>query len=313
MKYKINRKRALFLIFLVSLPFWLAFNFWQGNLENYFFSQNIQENPPQFLISDIHNIYRSAQKPTLSAEAAILAKFENNEVKTILFEKNPEQKMPIASITKLMTAVVAEEFYDLGDFTIVSQKAVSQEENFGNLISGEKLSVKNLIMIMLVESSNDASQSLAEIMGEKGFVTVMNLKSRELGMKNSRFYNPSGLDPKKDNSPENYSTPRDLLRLSSYILSHPFLIETLGRDDFPLYLENGKFHHTLKNTNNLLKEIPNSLGGKTGYTERAGKCLIMFASCKQGGILVSAVLGSEERFEDIKKLIEYARAKYQCN
>ena len=166
------------------------------------------------------------------------------------------------------------------------------------------MQAKDLLYIMLIESSNDAAFALAEVIGVKGFVDLMNLKAKDMGLEDTRFFEPTGLDPEDPAQPVNYSSAQDLVKLGKYLLSeHPEILETLGKKEYPLYLENGVFHHTLQNTNELLGEIPGIIAGKTGFTERAGGCLILILEGKNPGTyLINVILNSPDKFEDMRKL-----------
>ena len=220
--------------------------------------------------------------------------------------------MAIASLTKLMTAVIGSEFYYSSLPIEISKKAVNQPEEAGNLEVGEVLNVEKLLYIMIIESSNDAAFALTQPMEKaEAFVDLMNLKAKDMGLKNTRFFNPTGIDPEKDGEDFNFSTAEDLVKLTKYILKKPLILEILGKKEYNLYFENGVLHHILHNTNKLLGEIPGIIGGKTGFTEKAGGCLILILKGrKPNTYLINVILNSPERFEDMKKLTDYAHSKY---
>jgi D-alanyl-D-alanine carboxypeptidase (penicillin-binding protein 5/6) len=311
--------KLFFIVILVSLPFWWGVNIFQKNLEDFFYAKPLEKNPPSLFTAQISQNYNLEHRKSeilenfeifeIKAKSAISVEIDQKGNEKVLFKKAPDQKMPIASITKLMTAIIATEFYQPDLWVQISKEAVEQEEENGNLKVGEILKVKDLLHIMLIESSNDAAFALSEIIGEEGFVDLMNLKAKDMGLFNTQFFNPTGLDPDDPSKPTNYSTAQDLVKLVEYLLkNHPEIVEILEKKEYPLYLENGVLHHTLKNTNELLGEISGLIGGKTGYTERAGGCLIeILKGRKPGTYLITVILNSPDRFEEMGKLINYAQ------
>lgn len=276
-----NTKKNLkifLIVFLISLPFWWVANLFQANLENYFYAQIGQ--PFEEII--ILQIPERAQEPPpeLDAKAAISVFIDQAGSKKILFEKNADRPLPIASLTKLMTASIFLKHYN-----------VEREET------------AELLLSLLIESDNEAANDLAEIIGEKSFLELMNSKTKELGMENTHFTNPNGLDPKEPGESLNYSTAEDLVKLAKYItLEQSLLWEISTIQEF----------ENIKNTNELLGQIPGIIGGKTGETPLAGKCLILVIQApKNKGFLVNVILNSENRFEEMKKLISWAENAYR--
>ncbi len=303
-----NFKLFLVVIFL-SFPFWWGINFSQENLENFLYSRMIEKNPPSFFIAQISLNYPEPQNLQISAESAISVELDKTGQERIIFKKRENKKMAIASLTKLMTAVIASEFYQLDLEVKISEKAVSQPEQTGNLRIDERLKVEDLLHIMLIESSNDAAFALAEIIGTEGFIALMNLKAKDIGLLDSRFFNPTGLDKEDSGISDqtNYSTARDIVKLTRYLLRERLILNIISKKEYELRFKNGVLHHVLENTNQLLGENPEIIGGKTGFTEEAGECLILITENKKSETyLISIVLNSKHRFEDIKKLIEYA-------
>lgn len=217
----------------------------------------------------------------------------------ILFSKNETEKLPVASLTKLMTALIVLEKYDLSQKITISESAMSQIGEQGNLKAGEVLSVKDLLYITLIESSNRSAKALAELVGTDKFTDLMNEKAKNLNLLNTHFEDSTGLDPKS------YSTVNDLAKLSEYLFfNYPLFGEIISLKEFDLYSENGTFHHKLINTNKLLGEIPGIIGGKTGWTDEAQGCfMIIQRDSKSGSYIVHIILGSEDRFSAMKELI----------
>lgn len=315
-----SRNLKIFLaVVLLSLPFWWVINILEKNLEDFFYSREMEKNPPSIFIAQIAQNYIVATKVTveskvaedfeITAESVISVEIDQEGNERVLFSKKETQKMPMASITKLMTALVASEFYYPSLKVPISKTAVGQEEEYGRLKVGEILQVQDLLHVMLIESSNDAAFALGEIIGIDGFIDLMNLKARDMGLRDSEFFNLTGLDPEDPNQPVNYSTARDLVKLAKYLLTEkPEILEILSKKEYELYLANGVFHHTLQNTNEFLGEIPEIVGGKTGFTERAGGCLLLIMKgSRPENYLVNIILNSPRKFEEMRKLIEFTR------
>lgn len=304
---KYENLKYFFVAFLLSLPFWWGMNLLEKSLEDLFFWQEIAANPQIFTAQlNLGQIKRQKTlelwetgSPKVEADSAISVWISPENQEKILFEKDTNKILPVASLTKLMTAHIALEYYpDLSQTIEISQEAVFQTENFGNLKIGERLSVENLLYIMLIESSNDAAFSLAEIIGQEGFVDLMNLEAKSLGMGDSHFVDPSGV------SPENKSSVKDLVILTKQLLERPLIWEILGKPEFDLYGPDGVFHHKLINTNELLGEVDNIVGGKTGYTEEAKGCFLLVLEVpKNKGFLINVILRAENKFEEMEKLI----------
>lgn len=254
-------------------------------------------------------ITQPSQEPAVSASSALLAQINENGQIKIIFAKNQEQKNPIASLTKLMTAVIAAEFYKKNQTITIDKQAVEQLDASGNLRIGEQFNLNDLLRVMLIESSNDAAFALTEPMtGPAGFVALMNLKAVDLGMKNTAFFSPSGLDPEDAGlSAEqiNQSTVVDLAKLAQYIVyHHPEITEILGKKETAVYSQDAKFYHPLTNTNELLGKFPSIIGGKTGTTDRAGGCLLVILQGKNpNSRFVAVVLNSPDKFKDMENII----------
>ena len=159
----------------------------------------------------------------------------------------------------------------------------------------------------LIESSNDAAFALSSIMGQDGFVALMNAKAGGIRLLNTHFEDSSGL------SSESYSTAEDLVTLIEHLLNkYPLVWQIIGIKEYDLYSNSGEFHHKLINTNKLLGDIPEVIGGKTGFTNHAkGTFLVVEKSPTKGSYLVHVVLGSADRLEEMKKIINWLNAAYK--
>lgn len=248
---------------------------------------------------------RQKLETELKAESAISVFINPKGEEEILFERNISVRRPIASLTKLMTALVAEKEYEPEQIFVISQTAVNQEEDKGILKTGENLSLKELLHIMLIESSNDAAWAIGE--GKENFSEAMNLEAQGLGLENTYFINPTGLD-----GFENYSTAADLVKLAKYIVKqHPQIFEITAKQSYEVLNPDGSLHHFIgENTNKLLGEAPGIIGGKTGYTDEAGGCIILLLKNEKGGYFINVILGTasaDERFQEMKKLIDFCK------
>ncbi len=302
--------KTFIVTFLISLPFWWGINFLQQKTEDYFYAQISQ--PFENMVS-IPVPKKNLKSPLeLNAKSAISLLVDSRGREKILFQKNPEEILPIASLTKLMTAVIVleNENYDLEEtFITISQNAANQEDvpQYGNLKKGEKFRVKKLLELMLIYSSNDAAFALSEVMGVENFVEKMNQKASELGLKNTHFVNPTGLDPEDLNLRQetlnyfNYSTAKDLIKLVRYILeNHPLIFE-ISRQKGPYLINNGL-------SDLILPENLILIGGKTGYTDEAGGSMISVFKNEKGIIFFNIILGTESRATriiEMQKLINW--------
>lgn len=307
--------------FLLSLPLWLGFNVSTHALSEAFFWKEMTQNPAvlqaQLIQARLQELVLK-ERPTLKPEVVFpeiqagsaLSLFLDKDGNTkILFEKEGDRRLPIASLTKLMTALVAAKHYDPAQQIVVSSRAVAEEEDFGQLRAGDAFLVQDLLYPLLMESSNDAAAALAQVIGRKVFVGLMNLEAQELGLLNTYFINPTGLDPDDPAGPINYSTGKDLAMLASTIVrTYPRIFDILAISEQDLILQ-GVFHHTMKNTNELLSfnGWPTSIvGGKTGWTPLAkGSLVFVLKSPKEQGFLVNVVLGAEDRFPQMKTLVNW--------
>ncbi|MFH1462420.1 MAG: serine hydrolase [bacterium] len=309
-------------VFILSLPFWWGTNLLEKNLRDFFFWQEASRNP-QILIAQIaleENLINLKKdfKPALEkdvenleieAAAATSVFINKNGREILLFEKNKDKILPIASLTKLMTALVVLENYDLLKEIVISEEAVEQKENFGKLTEGKVFSTEYLLYPLLMESSNDAAFALAndyDGMTEKIFIELMNQEAAKLNLKNTFFDNPTGLDPADSKRKMNYSTAADLASLAESLLETPLVWEILSAKEYNFY------GPELINTNELLGEIPEIIGGKTGYTEKSGGCMLLVLEAPQNkGFLVNVILGSNDRFEEIRKMVGWLKTAYQ--
>lgn len=247
----------------------------------------------------------------LQAEVALVFDTKNQQV---LFEKNTDKIKPLASITKLMTALVAYEL--VPDDTLVKISATSTYlETSGTLREGETYKIKELADFTLISSFNGSAYVLAETVGEKlgnddpvaQFVAAMNIRAEELGLKSLKFHNPTGLDiDVAKNKAGAYGTASDTAKLIEYILkNHPEILTPTTKATTRLYNQTGGYHEA-NNTNSHLVNTPNILGSKTGYTDLANGNLAIVFDADQNHPVIVVVLNSsyDGRFSDVDNLIK---------
>ncbi|MEA1937398.1 MAG: D-alanyl-D-alanine carboxypeptidase family protein [Patescibacteria group bacterium] len=268
--------------------------------------------------SDNTNVYRRVLQPTprkikgvsdfnVKAKSAIVLDAKTGAV---LYSKNSDEDLPIASLTKIMTALVILDNVDLNAEVIISRNAFNTGGSKNGLAVGEKISVENLLRVMLVNSNNIAAVALAEHTSGSAdnFSVLMNEKANLIGLENTEFFNPSGLDGKENN---NISTAYEMARLVDYALEKPLIWEILRIQKITVASINGKIEHRLKNTNLLLGKLKNIVGGKTGLTNDAGQCLILIiGDPKNNHRIISVVLNAEDRFSETEKLVKWIFKSY---
>ena len=317
-----NLKFFLAALFLASGATWGANVLGQG-LEEIFLGRELSLNP-KILAAEARQmefarsvrdskpiINRNAENPAIEARAAISILLNNQGGEKILFEKNPDDSLPMASLSKLMTLDIILKNYDLTKEITITNEAVSQEENFGKLRVGDILTVEQLLYPLLMESSNDAAFALAndyDGFGEQTFVNMMNEDAQSLGLNNTHFVNSSGLDPEEGEAKEkiNVSSARDLSQLAKQLLKTPLVWKILSTPKINLYGE------TLVSTNKLLGVVPGIIGGKTGYTDTALGCFVLVVEAPEGkGQIINIILGAQDRFGEMEKLINWIKESYQ--
>ena len=214
-----------------------------------------------------------------------------------LYSKSADARIYPASTTKMMTALVAEDYFQLDRIITVSQ-SYPEGQDIG-LLPGEKLTVEQLLYALLVQSANDAAEILAENYpgGRQGFVSAMNSRAQSLHLKNTRFLNPTGLDEEG-----HYSTALDLARIAIELLRDPRLAKIVSTEN--AVVSTPESPHVLTNVNELLGKVEGVLGVKTGFTDLAGESLITLVDRQDRQVLVS-ILGSEDRFGDTRRLIDW--------
>jgi serine-type D-Ala-D-Ala carboxypeptidase (penicillin-binding protein 5/6) len=243
--------------------------------------------------------------PIIEATSSIAIDMETN---SILYEKNSNERLQIASITKLMTLIIILEENALTDIVTVSSNAASIEGSNMSLVAGEKIAVENLVYGALINSANDSAVALAEYNAgsvEK-FVEKMNKKAVEMGLVNTNFTNPIGLD-----DANNYSSAYDISLLSKKIYENEFVQHAASLKELEVKSTDKIYTHKLESTNKLLEnEFLHIKGLKTGSTPSAGQCLSAVAENETGNEIITIVLNSPDRFQETKVLVEWIFRAY---
>lgn len=226
----------------------------------------------------------------------------------ILYQANGEQKMPMASTTKVMTAILVIENLDLMKEYDIPDEAVGIEGSSIYLKKDEKLTGEELLYGLMMASGNDAAYALAIITAgdSQSFIKMMNEKARQLGLENTHFADPCGLK-----SEDHYTTSNDLARLCAYAMDNEIFKKVVSTQTYQIrgYKE-GEVRH-LYNKNRILGEVEGGDGIKTGYTQRAGRCLC--SSATRGNMqIICVVLNDYNWFNDSKTLINKAFDEYSC-
>jgi len=283
-----NNLKIFLTVLLISFPFWWGVNIFHENMEKFFYQREIIGNPSilasiafqgemEKRLEEMKPVrIGNYSDPEISARSAVSVLIDSQGEERILFEKNSKEKMPIASLTKLMTAYVALNNYDLPE------------------------EMEKALYLALIESNNEAALNLARANGETAFINSMNLEAQSLGMKNTFFINPTGLDGENN---FNYSTVLDIAKFAKHLTRENHLILEISTL--------AEFEEAV-NTNKLLGEISGIVGGKTGETKKAGDCLLLIIQAPENnGHIINILLNSEDRFEEMKKIIDWIQYAYR--
>jgi serine-type D-Ala-D-Ala carboxypeptidase (penicillin-binding protein 5/6) len=254
---------------------------------------------------------------SIRAKAAYVWDINNQKP---LYKKDEAQQLPLASLTKLMTALVANEVLEDSQNVRIGDLSIRQDGDSG-LVEGEVFDRLTLSDLVLMSSSNDGAFALAAAAGNilipnsgaNSFVNAMNIRAEEIGLKETYFKNPTGLDISQTEGGA-YGSARDMAFLMEYIvLNQPDILEFTKEDQARVYSQTGEFHDA-ENTNYYVDEIPGLIGSKTGYTDLAGGNLVIAFNAGLNRPIAAVVLGStqQERFTDMLKLVEEAQ-RYVTN
>lgn len=267
--------------------------------------ENEAEKPLQTISKEQANVVVSTPPKKASEKSVFIYDINDDKV---IFSENENLLLPLASMTKIMTAIVALEELSSESIVIIDQKSL---DTFGEsgLELEERWKVSSLVKFMLVTSSNDAATALKNQVNKNGgnFIASMNEKARELSLKDTLFINETGLD-QSTKTGGSYGSARDIAMLMSYAVDNfANFFEPTRYKEYNLVSDSG-ISHKLENTNTEVESIPNVVASKTGYTELAGGNLVFIFRTENNHLVVISILGSTKdgRFEDAKKYTDLA-------
>ncbi len=240
----------------------------------------------------------------ISAKAAVLVEATTGR---IISAKNADVRLPMASTTKIMTALVAIENCDISTVVTVSSDAVGVEGSSIYLFEGEQLTLEDLLYALLLASANDAAAAIAiEVGGSiEGFAEMMNAKASELGLSDTHFTNPHGLD-----DPEHYTTAAELAKIASAAMQNEIFKTIVSTRKKTIPQNNGEGVRLLVNHNKLLIGYEGCIGVKTGFTKQSGRCLVSAAE-RDGVELIAVTLSAPDDWKDHKNMLDYGFSLYE--
>lgn len=287
--------------YIFYIFFTLSFLLYPGDLFYFSVFADIKDETRLFkqqeeiLIHPIPVVNQFAQQPEISANGVYVVDLQSF---TPVYEKNAFTQYLPASTTKVMTALVARDLYEVEDVVTVTR--VMREGQQMGLVQNEQITVESLLYGSLVQSGNDAATALADFYGYDQFIDKMNEKADSLGMKNTNFVNPSGLDDFNQ-----VTTAKDLALAAREVLNDPLLQKIVSTKSITVSDINFQYFHSLNNINQLLGEIPGLGGLKTGFTENAGENLISYYRQPEGKAFVIVILNSLDRFQDTRTMVDW--------
>ncbi|MBQ7288375.1 MAG: D-alanyl-D-alanine carboxypeptidase [Clostridia bacterium] len=236
-------------------------------------------------------MFGRTEATALSAKSAVAINATTGE---ILFAVNPEQRMSMASTTKIMTALLLAEEADLTQTLVTTKEMVTVEGSSMGLREGDTVSYYALLVGMLLASGNDAANTTAIALSGSidAFVEKMNAKARQIGMKNTNFVTPSGLDDEA-----HYSTAYDMALLGAYAMNNPIFSKVAASKTMTVEYGNPPYRRTLTNHNRLLSMYDSAIGVKTGFTKKSGRCLVSAAE-NENGRVIAVTLNAPDDWND---------------
>ncbi|MBE6542785.1 MAG: D-alanyl-D-alanine carboxypeptidase [Ruminococcaceae bacterium] len=242
--------------------------------------------------------------PEPNAAAAYLCHYESG---TELYAKNADAPLPMASTTKLMTALIVSELLPFNKVVTVDRRSVGIEGSSIYLYDGEKITVEALMYGLLLESANDAATALAiECAGSiEDFCVLMNRKSKELGLKSTNFTNPHGLD-----DDEHYTTARELSKIAAAALYDPQIAKIVASRSYKAPVMDKSTYRYMTNHNRLLSTYDGAVGMKTGFTKRTGRCLVSAAS-RNGMTLIAVTLNATDDWNAHRNMLDFGFSNYR--
>ncbi|MDO8429011.1 MAG: D-alanyl-D-alanine carboxypeptidase family protein [Candidatus Daviesbacteria bacterium] len=242
--------------------------------------------------------------PEISAVASLVWDLDSD---TVLFSKEVDKKVPIASTTKIMTALVATKYFKPNQILTVYDLSEAGGSSMG-LKKGEQIMFRGLLYGLLLNSGNDAAFTIADNYpgGRASFIAAMNQEVFQMGLLSSKFDNPAGFD-----SPNHYSSASDLAKISVLALEDPYLVRIFATRETSVSSVDKSYTHHLTNLNKLL-DLPGVIGIKTGTTPQAKENLVGLVEIKDRKIL-TIVLGSDNRFKETEKLLKWVEQNFSWN
>src|SRR3989338_8570848 len=279
-----------------------------------------QHEEPLFNYSPAYK--QGSPEPEISALSYLGAYLGEDGQTTILIEKNSEDLLPMASLTKLMTAVVAYKNYNLEDEITMGPKVNDWPDSSKRFIPGTVFKISELLRALLIESNNDAAMALAGKMGLDNFLSAMNNEAKELGIITTYYDNPVGIDPSSQKEIINYSTAEELLILAREIINnYPEILEITSLPQYDIKTTSGGYNHTAISTDKFLSDENEKLlcqgeplkilGGKTGSTDLSKKNLLLVTEPPNKlGHLITIVLSADDNFEETRNLVNWICESY---
>ncbi len=255
-----------------------------------------------FTTLGIHSV-NTGELP-LSAKSAVLIDASNGN---ILYSKNSSEKMEMASTTKIMTAIVAAENSDLKKTVKIAPEAVGVEGSSIYLREGEQFTVEELLYALLLQSANDAATAIAYAVagGVEQFADMMNTKAQDLGLESTHFTNPHGLSDE-----DHYTTAYELALVAMCALENETVREIVSTYKKSLPIDSDSTPRVLVNHNKMLKLYNGAIGVKTGFTKRAGRCLVSAAE-RDGLTLIAVTLNAPDDWRDHTQLLDFGFDTYE--
>ena len=256
-------------------------------------------------LNPIPTLKHEALEPDIGAKAALIMDYDTG---LLLYEKNIHESMPMASLTKIMTAILILEDHELSEVVAVQSNFNGLEGVRIWLRQGERLTVNDLLKALLIRSAGDAALALAEHHSGTvdDFVVAMNVRAKELNLIHTHFENPIGLDAEG-----HYSSAYDLAILSKYALHFETFRSIVRLDEATISSVDDRLSHSFDSTNYLLNSYLDIQGVKTGTTNGAGASLINLARNDRGHEVIAVLLNSPSRFQENKSMIDWAFRSYE--
>ncbi len=305
---KTTFKRAVFVFcaFSLLLFFWSAQSFFSAEQTDYTHTELIRHYPER-VSNEIINI----------DAAAAISLYWDGEKERVLYQKNTTESLPIASISKIFTALIVYEEYAMDEPIGITDRDMFTVPGLQDLRIWEDTRIGDVLYPLLLESNNSIANALAlqeKRFLQNDFIREMNKKAKEMGLSNTHFVNPSGLD---ERNATNISTARDISEAIKYILKKTDLFSVMSTPSYRVYSYDRSVYYTTINTNQFLfsgnYEWQNRIvGGKTGFTYRALGCLLLVLESPDGeGYIINVVLGANDRFREMERLVNFVHKAYK--